>query len=49
METKKDIELIDIVMNCEWDLDFRKHAAMEIMKRAGVTEPWQESHKITNP
>jgi hypothetical protein len=38
METKKDIELIDIVMNCEWDFDIRKHAAEEILKRAGVDD-----------
>lgn len=49
MDTKQDVELIEFVMNCELDLDFRKHAAMEIMKRAGVNEAWQENHKIMNP
>lgn len=44
MESKKDTELIDIVMNCELDFDIRKHAAKEVIKRLGVNTPW-----IVNP
>lgn len=48
LESKKDTELIEFVMNCELDFDFRKHAAMEMLKRAGVTDPWQINQKILN-
>lgn len=34
MENKKDIELIEIVMNCELDYDIRIQAAKEIMRRS---------------
>lgn len=46
MENKQDIELIDIVMNCELDFDCRKHAAMEAIKRSGVNKSWDEIAEI---
>lgn len=46
MESKTDIELINIVDNCELDLDCRKHAAIEIYKRVGVN-PWNVSQETT--
>lgn len=33
MNTKTDVELIEIIMNCELDYDIRVQAAKEIMKR----------------
>ncbi|MDH6670208.1 hypothetical protein M2277_000852 [Paenibacillus sp. LBL] len=33
METKQDTELINIIMNCELDYDYRIHAAKEVIKR----------------
>jgi|GEM_PF-6713418 len=38
LESKKDTELIDIVMNCELDFDIRKHAAKELLNRAREEE-----------
>lgn len=43
MESKQDIELIDIVMNCGLDFDCRVHAAKEVIKRLGVNTPWDVS------
>lgn len=40
MGSKNNNELIEIIMNCELDLDYRKHAAMEIIKRLGVNASW---------
>lgn len=40
LERKSDNDLIEAVMNCELDFDYRKHAAMEIMQRLGVNAPW---------
>lgn len=47
METKKDIELIEFVMNCELDFDFRKYAAMEIMRRTGVVSNGKGTEDVT--
>ena len=33
MSTKTDVELIEIMMDCELDYDIRVHAAKEIMRR----------------
>lgn len=46
MESKKDAELIEIIMNCELDFDCRKHAAMEAIKRLGVSAQWVVNKKI---
>ncbi|MCV4233345.1 hypothetical protein OHJ21_19360 [Virgibacillus sp. LDC1] len=40
MGTKSNNELIEIIMDCELDMDYRKHAAMEVIKRLGVSAPW---------
>lgn len=34
MNTKTDVELIEIIMNCELDYDIRVQAAKEIMRRS---------------
>ena len=41
MESKKDAELINIVMNSEVDFDCRIHAAKEVLSRLGV-KPWEK-------
>lgn len=33
MKNKTDVELIEIIMNCELDYDIRVNAAKEIMRR----------------
>lgn len=46
MENKQDIELIEVIMNCELDFDCRVHAAKEVIKRLGVSAPWGQSQEI---
>lgn len=48
MESKQDIELAEIIMNCELDFDCRKHAAIEYIKRLGVSAAWVVNRKITS-
>ncbi|GAB6926030.1 hypothetical protein JCM10914A_56140 [Paenibacillus sp. JCM 10914] len=48
MENKQDTELIEIIMNCELDIDCRVHAAKEIIKRLGVNAQWPVGKRIMN-
>ncbi len=34
MKNKKDVELIEIIMNCELDYDIRVQATKEMMRRS---------------
>lgn len=47
MDTKQDVELIEFVMNCQLDFDFRKCAAMEIMRRTGVVSNGKGTEEVT--
>ena len=46
MKNKTDIDLIEILMNCELDFDIRIQAAKELLLRTGVNKPWEELPKI---
>lgn len=47
MDTKQDVELIEFVLKCELDFDFRKCAAMEILRRTEGVSNGKGTEEVT--